>query len=921
MSDFTRVKEAVRLLDFIIQESGGRVKKKFSNYVHLEECPFCRGHECFTVYEDTYKCFQCGKFGDVITFAKEYRMLGSAVDALKALAADYGIKLDFPGAAPSAPSAGSNPRASVFAAATKYFHENLFAPRNHEALKHLQEKRGHSPVILKAFQVGFSDGALHRHLHDFSRDELLASGLVKEQGEGLIDAFPPGLFVYPHYLPNGDIRDFTCKPFSQDKTPLRLRSEYRSPGCVFLNQVALKKDEILLVEGQNDLLTVAGRGFSSVLAICGQLSGEQLHVLKEISPGKTIFLAFDQDEAGRMYTEKVIETLAPLPPTLAGILEKPTAEVRLITWPGETKDIDEYLRSQKDQKSALQVLLDQSLPQYVSLKKCLSLYFEFCEERKIKFFAPEAAKNQALMIWEWLGGEKAFFVEKNGGRCFLSYEGKVFALGAEREFRALLYEKARIVYSEQRAKIIFDALECECLNSGRRIEVSPWLHVENSEIFLHTSRPDDQILRIAPGEVTVLPNARNSLLRPSNKMRPIDFSPDVDVKGAFLDFRRLFLSNLSTDAAGRYFVASWLLNLFLLGFSRDRAILHMSGSAASGKTTAANLCSMLVYGEDWVGKSRTASDFSDGMTNPLTIKDNLESRDIDRGTLNFLLAAATGTVNQKRKGGTDSENVYERLYNQVIVTAIEPFDQHELITRTWSLEFDGKYRSPGFQKTAILEELREKRSSILSAFFLVLAKEILPHWNSKKAFYLQYLRLHHPGHAKQRLDEFLSGLFVILEVLLKYIPDARKKSLPAEKMAQEIVEELLGNQEEKAREAETHTNPFVFFLENLASELLHSGSYEDFGKEYKIRHETISLQNGVPAKVTFTGTALTFQGAFGSLGKKLGLLPPFASAQQMGSRLADSEEVLTRAGWGVRRKAVKGIRYFEFTKDLSEEAL
>jgi hypothetical protein len=48
----------------------------------------------------------------------------------------------------------------------------------------------------------------------------------------------------------------------------------------------------------------------------------------------------------------------------------------------------------------------------------------------------------------------------------------------------------------------------------------------------------------------------------------------------------------------------------------------------------------------------------------------------------FLLVAATGITKQKRKSGTDSENVYERVQTQVIVTAIEPFSEGELISRT-----------------------------------------------------------------------------------------------------------------------------------------------------------------------------------------------------------------------------------------------
>ncbi len=933
MSDFARIKERVDLLEFILREAGGEVRRDYGHYVHLAECPFCGGHECFSVHrkERFYKCFQCDAGGDLVTFAQRHFLLDSPLEALRLLSEKTSIALEEQIGEKAGPSEGGepaaqekSPRARVFAVAAAYYAEILFSGRGTGPLEHLTQKRKHTVEALKEFGVGFSDGALHRALaKDFSREELLESGLVMLRGETLFDAFPPGLFVYPHRMPNGEIGDFTCKPFGEGRTPLRLKTEFREKGCLFLNQPVIREREIVLVEGQNDLLSAFGKGkYGAVLATCGQLSEDQLKLLLEVSKGKTLFLAFDHDEAGRKYTRKVRESLRPLPLKLLEILGEHGTDVRVLTWPGEAKDVDEYLCGQKDPKTAFETLLSQALPLYEPLTKCFSYYREHCSERKQNFFSPDAAKNQATILWQWLGAERSFFVEKTGhGRCYLSRDGKVYGLGAEPNFRALLYDVADLVYSEPRAKVIFDALECLCLLHGRRIEVSPWLHVEGQTLYLHTARPDDLLLQIQPGSVTCVPNAQHCLLRPSNKMTPLEFDAGISPEGAFRDFRELFLQNLSTDPASRYFVACWLLNVFLLPFSRDRALLHMSGTAASGKTTAANLCSVLLYGEDWVGKSRTASDFADGMTNPLTIKDNLESRDIDRGTLNFLLAAATGTVNQKRKGGTDSENVYERLYNQVIVTAIEPFDVHELVTRTWNVEFESKHGSPGFQKTIVLDRLREERSKILSAFFLVLSREILPVFPERKRFYLGFLRQMFPHHAKQRLDEFLAGLFVILEAVLKYVPDERRPKLHGnpEKQAREIIEELLAAQEAKARETETHTNPVLFYLEQLVSELLHAKSSEDFSQVFQIRHEAERFAGGRPSRVSFRDNSLKFHAAFAALAKKRGLLNPFSTAQQMGARLKDSLEILERSGWQVQRYSSQGRTVFYCVRDIGED--
>ncbi|MCB0218109.1 MAG: toprim domain-containing protein [Chrysiogenetes bacterium] len=926
MSDFARIKDAVPLLDFILRESGGRVGKKFSGYVQLEACPFCGGHECFSVHdaeERYFKCFQCEARGDIFGFARLWKEeLRSPIESLRYVAQAAGIEI---GDAQEAATQTAKQR--IWEEATRYFQGVLFAPRNSAPLAYLTSARGHSRIVLEEFGIGFTDGALARHLEkSFSHDELLSSGLALSQGGRVLDKWPPGYFVFPHKMSSrkgfAEIGDFTLKPFGEGKRPIRLQSEYREPGCLFFNQGALSGDEIVVVEGQNDLLSIVGRGeYPNVVATCGQLTEGQIELLKKSC--RSICACFDRDDAGKKYFKKLEAALRPelLPPRLRQIAGGEETRLRRVEWFGEAKDIDEYLRGRPQPAEAFARLLSGARAHYRPLTECLSIFRSHAADRKLKFDSPEAAKIQGQIIFEWLGGEKSFFVESSGAqRPYLVYNHKVYPLTQENQwFRALLYDLADIVCAEARSRAIFDTLECRALLEGRQIEVSPWLHVQNdSEIFLHTARADDAVLRIAPGSVTVVPNAESCLLRPSNKMQPICFDPSVDIRSALSDFSSLFLANLATTAENRLFIAGWIFNVFMLGFSRDRAILQFTGGAASGKTTAANLASLLIYGEDWVGKSKTASDYADGMTNPLMIKDNLEARDIDRGTLNFLLAAATGTVNQKRKGGTDSENVYERLNNQVLCTAIEPFEAHELITRTWTIHFEPHHRSPAFQKTAVIERMKEQRSKILSAFFLILAGDILPTYAERRRFYLGHIRQCFPSHSKQRLDEFLAGLFVLVEGLLKYLPAARH--IPADHATRALIDETFRAQEEVARETEEQTSPVLFFLTELSKEFFFCESSRNFQSEYKLRLDDSCLIGGAGSQFVFRASSSDLFGAFKYLAKKRGFTECFTSAQQLGARLSDSRETLARAGWEVDARISRGNRIYHFRKQREDEA-
>lgn len=68
ISNIPQIKAATNILD-IIQESV-QLKKKGANHVGL--CPFhTEKTPSFTVSKERYKCFGCGKSGDVIDFIME----------------------------------------------------------------------------------------------------------------------------------------------------------------------------------------------------------------------------------------------------------------------------------------------------------------------------------------------------------------------------------------------------------------------------------------------------------------------------------------------------------------------------------------------------------------------------------------------------------------------------------------------------------------------------------------------------------------------------------------------------------------------------------------------------------------------------------------------------------------------------------
>ncbi|MCW5830820.1 MAG: toprim domain-containing protein, partial [Deltaproteobacteria bacterium] len=577
MDDFSRIKAEVDLLEFILRESGRTVRKTFSGYVQIDECPFCRGHGCFTVQtgdEKYFKCFQCEAKGDIYSFVQAFRKLASPLEALRQIAGERGIPLETRQVEPP-PDPLRIRRREIFEKALAHYQEVLFSEPGELALRYLTEERGHTLETIRSFGLGLTDGRINSSLRaTLSIHDLVQSGLVNSSEDGrTCDAFPAGLIVFPHWTTGSGgkhIADITLKPYETGKTPLRLRSEFRDPSCLFLNQPALRERRIVVVEGQHDLLSVAGKaGFTGAIATCGQLSSGQIELMAKLAPGKTLYLAFDNDSAGRMYAEKLKSRLSDklIPPVLQKLLGARGFDVRQLRWPSTARDIDEFLSSSPEPARAFEKLLDDAAPLYAPLGHCLELFRQQCSEQKRNFYGPEAAKDQADIIFEWLESDGRFFVQRGAEhKTYVSFRGQVFEIGDDPRFKTLLFELARLVYAEGRTKIIMEVVEYQCRLKGRRIEVSPWLHVEGDrEIYLHPGRPDDLILRIADGQVQTVPNAVSCLLRPSNKMTAIEFDPDVNIQRAFGDFHHLFISNLSTTPESRYFTACWCLNIFLLG--------------------------------------------------------------------------------------------------------------------------------------------------------------------------------------------------------------------------------------------------------------------------------------------------------------------------------------------------------------------
>lgn len=919
-NDFATLKEKTDLAEYIAKKTGGKVKKQ-GTVVDISPSFCCDHNDCLKIDQDkrNFHCHSCGTHGDIFDFIQSINSCDEA-EALRILAEFHGHELaPRPTAPPKPPSKEEQAlqvRQAIFEKAADYYHAQLL--NNNRAIGYQQKVRRHSVDTLKAFRVGYADGRLYEHLkaNGYTDEQLTSSGLVKLKESRLHDFFLNDLFIYPHHGPKGYVEGFSIKD-QQKKYKYRLPGEHWGEGCLFYNMKAFGGKELFLVEGENDLLTIHGRGgFTNVAACNGQISIGQLSYLKDWAPGKTIYLCFDNDEGGRKHTEKVCSTLKNLclPKILVKLFDADVADVRIVRFDSEVKDIDEYLKGQSSPESALETLRHGAERYFPPLRELIGWYSAWVRdpEQDRKFDYDTLGK----ICFEWFHARGKFFID--GEDCHLYFHNRIYRIGSNAPFKAMLYDQAGINAATNGARLVFQNIESQAFLNGDHTSVPGWIFTsfKQNTVYFNLCGEHNNLLKIGPGKIEVVPNGTNAervLLRNSPKMHPLRFNQDVDLKKGMACLKAHIFDNLACDLADRYFVVCLLFNVVLLQYVKARGITKFSGTKGCGKTSAASMLSALIYGEDCVTTGSAASDFSEAAVSPLTISDNLESDAVRGGKRDFLLTAATGITRQKRKAGSDSDNVYERSCTQLLVTSIEPFVEPELIERTNEIIFDKKFHNLEFKEAVTVEtEIREARNLIWSTIFKIIANEILPDIEQKKADVLKIIRKDYPSHSKSRLNELYAMLYLILGEVVKYISQTSiVKDTPEDRW---ILHQWIMNQNERAYLSEEDSNKILYGLEALLME--YEARPEGFEKEYGLKVDTTADGTGNITALVFKASPKRLHRAFDYLAKHRGIVNPYKSSAQLGARIGDSIDVLKKAGWSFKRNesTVKGERRHHFVR-------
>jgi DNA primase len=283
---------------------------------HTEKTPSFSVHHGLQIF----KCFGCGKGGDVFNFVMETQGL-TFYEALRSLAERHGIPM------PASDGGSFNDADSRLRESLDRMHENAQAWFREQiksaagtcAQEYIRD-RGLSPDAEERFGLGYAParGLVAGFTRQGFRPEAMeASGLVAKQteGDGFYDRFRDRL-TFPLHNERGKIIAFAGRALREGQQP----KYYNSPETVIYKKQnvlynlhrareAMRQERVaVLVEGYMDVIGADEAGVRNVVASCGTALTEQ-HARTLRRHVDAVVVNFDPDTAGQEAVHRSIEVL------------------------------------------------------------------------------------------------------------------------------------------------------------------------------------------------------------------------------------------------------------------------------------------------------------------------------------------------------------------------------------------------------------------------------------------------------------------------------------------------------------------------------------------------------------------------------------------------------------------------------------
>lgn len=348
------------------------LKKRGANWVGV--CPF-HDDKNPSMYVSPklgiFKCFVCGAGGNAVHFLMEHEKI-TYPEALRYLAAKYNIAIEEDkeelSAEEIAASSDREAMLNVNAYAEKYFIEQMNNTEEGQnlGLSYFKE-RGFQETTIKKFKLGYCPDGWDNFTQEalkngYNLEYLLKTGLTKQSENGKTFDFYRGRVIFPIHNAIGKTVGFggrvlkkqekIAKYFNSPESEIYHKSDILY-GFYFAKKSIRTKDNVYLVEGYTDVISMSESGVENVVASSGTaLTQGQIRLIS--TQTKNITVLYDGDSAGIKASLRGINLLIE-----AGL------NVKVVLLP-DGEDPDSFAKSHRD--SELIAYLEEHAENFITFK-------------------------------------------------------------------------------------------------------------------------------------------------------------------------------------------------------------------------------------------------------------------------------------------------------------------------------------------------------------------------------------------------------------------------------------------------------------------------------------------------------------------------------------------------------------------------
>ena len=300
----------------------------------------------FTINDEKkfYHCFSTGEHGNIFDFLMKTKSVGFG-EAVKILAAEAGMQPYRFSNFDQKKELRHQTYKNIFKDYKDNFCNQLLSEQHKDALDYLNN-RGLEKNIIEEFKLGYipwKNNFYNELLKKYSEEEINLTGLYykSDKTNKYIDRFNSRI-IFPINNISGDTIAFGGRVIRESKLAKYINSpetEFYKKGSMIFNLDKVKDlrsetDEVLIVEGYMDVISVYASGIKNVIANSGTaLTEKQISLIWKFFANPIICL--DGDESGQKAALRIGERLFPL------INEKNKIYFSLMP---EGKDPDDYIK-------------------------------------------------------------------------------------------------------------------------------------------------------------------------------------------------------------------------------------------------------------------------------------------------------------------------------------------------------------------------------------------------------------------------------------------------------------------------------------------------------------------------------------------------------------------------------------------------